>query len=182
MADSLRDQLLKSGIVQQTRKTRPPLDKKGGKKRGKRRGNAAKPGASQVGEADLARAWSMRAQAEAGERRRTREKAEAEARARKERLQRLRKVLDGKALNKSDADRVRHFEYGGKIRRVYVDAAQLAALNQGSLGVVQLKGSYVLVAPEVIEEVKTFAANHVALLVDPTADADDDGVPDDLIW
>ena len=183
MADSLREQLLKSGIVQQTRKNRPPRAKQGGKQGGKRRGNATrKPGANPVGEADLARAWAMRAQAEAGEKRRAKEKAEAEARARKERLQRLRKVLDGKVLNKPEADKVRHFEYGGKIRRIYVDDAQLAALNEGRLGVVQLKGGYVLVTPEVALQVREFAPDHVALLIDPDAAADDDGVPDDLTW
>lgn len=183
MADSLREQLLKSGIVQQTRKNRPPRDKQGGKPGSKRRGNTAKkPGSKPVGEADLARAWAMRAQVEAREQRQAREKAEAEARARKERLQRLRKVLDGKALNKPEADKVRHFEYGGKIRRIYVDVAQLAALNEGRLAVVQLKGRYVLVTPDVALQVRDFAPDHVALLADPNADADDDGVPDDLIW
>lgn len=183
MADSLREQLLKSGIVQQTRKSRPPRGKKGGKQGNKPRGNAShKSHADPVGEADLARAWAMRAHAESDERRRAKAQAEAEAKARKERLQRLRKVLQGKALNKPEAEQVRHFEYGGKIRRVYVDETQLQALNEGRLGVVQVKGSYVLVTHEVVVEVQAFAPESIALLVDPKARTDDDGVPDDLIW
>lgn len=131
---------------------------------------------------DLARAYAMRARAESSERKQAKAQAEAEARARKERLQRLRRILDGKALNKPEAEQVRHFEYGGKIRRVYVDDAQLEALNQGRLGVIQIKGSYVLVTRDVIDQVQGFASSHVALLVDPDAHDADDGVPDDLTW
>lgn len=179
MADSLRDQLLKSGLVKQTRKNKPARRKQGGPGHSK---NKATTHAGHEGDMDLARAWAMRKRAESAERRRAKAEAEAEARARKERLQRLRQVLQGKALNKADAERVRHFEYGGKIRRVYVDDAQLKALNAGDLGVVQLKGSYVLVTRAVIDEVQAFAPGHVALRVDPDAGAADDGVPDDLTW
>ncbi len=174
MADSLREQLLKSGIVKQTRKSKPPR-RKGGKHKPARPDTAS-------GDMDLARAYAMRARAESEERKRARAEAEAEARARKERKRRLREVLQGKALNKADAERARHFEYGGKIRRVYVDDAQWTALNEGRLGVVQSSGSHVLVTREVAEQVQAFAPDHVALLVDPDAGDADDGVPDDLTW
>lgn len=179
MADSLRDQLLKSGIVKQNRKSKPPRRKKGG---AHHHANKADPKAEASGDMDLARAWAMRARVESSERKQAKARAEAEAKARKERLQRLRKTLDGKALNKADAEHVRHFEYGGKIRRVYVDDAQLKALNKGDLVVIQLKGSYVLVTPEVADEVQTFAPQHIALRVNPAADKADDDVPDDLTW
>lgn len=179
MADSLREQLLKSGIVKTTRNDKPSRHKKGGRKR---HGDNAPVGATGDGEMDLAQAWAVRNRAETAERKRAKAEAEAEARARKERVQRLREVLQGKSLNKADAQQVRHFEYGGKIRRIYVDAAQLTALNEGRLGVVQVKGSHVLVTREVAEQVRAFAPGHVALLVDPDARNADDGVPDDLMW
>ena len=88
-----------------------------------------------------------------------------------------------KALNKAEADQPRNFEYGGKIRRVHVDAAQLAALNAGELGVVQQGGRYLLVSREIAEQVRAIDAHLVALLVDPNANGvGDDGVPDDLMW
>jgi uncharacterized protein YaiL (DUF2058 family) len=95
----------------------------------------------------------------------------------------VQKLLEGQALNKADADQVRHFEYGGKIRRVYVDAVQLADLNAGKLGIVQNSGRYLLVAQTVAEQVREVDPHLVALLVDPaTAGVDEDGIPDDLMW
>ena len=102
---------------------------------------------------------------------------------RRERKQQLKKLLDGCALNKADAEHARNFEYGGKIRRVHVDAAQLAAINAGELGVVQHGGRYVLVTRAVAEQVQAIDASRVALLIAPGGTGvDDDGVPDDLIW
>jgi uncharacterized protein YaiL (DUF2058 family) len=86
-------------------------------------------------------------------------------------------------LNKAEADLVRNFEYAGKIRRIHVDAAQLAALNAGELGVVQHAGRYLLVSRETAEQLREIDAGHVALLVSAEAvGTDDDGVPDDLMW
>ena len=95
----------------------------------------------------------------------------------------MRYVRRPKRKNASEADQPRNFEYGGKIRRVHVDAAQLAALNAGELGVVQQGGRYLLVSREIAEQVQAIDAHLVALLVDPNAGGiGDDGVPDDLMW
>lgn len=181
MGESLRDQLLRSGLAKPQRERTQPSARRKPRQPGRRADPSAAPD-KHGQELDLARAWALRERAESVERQRARAAAEAQARARKAMLQRLRDTLEGKALNRADAELVRHFEYGGKIRRVHVDAEQLAALNAGRLGVVQLKGSYVLVAREVAETVREFAADHVALLVGPDTDAPDDGVPDDLTW
>jgi uncharacterized protein YaiL (DUF2058 family) len=92
-------------------------------------------------------------------------------------------------LNVADAEHVRHFEYGGKIRRVHVSAEQLKALNAGELGVIQIDGRYSLVSAETALAAREILATHVALLVDPNAPVADDPysdplyqVPDDLIW
>lgn len=180
MAESLREQLLKSGIVKQTRKSAPPRRKND--RRGKPPHQRASSESSDRGEMNLAHAWALRGKAENEERRQAQARAEAEARERKERKRKLRQALAGKALNQPEAERARHFEYSGKIRRVYVDDAQWKALNAGQLGVVQSSGSYVLVTREVAEQVQAFAPGHVALLLDPGTDTADDGIPDDLTW
>jgi uncharacterized protein YaiL (DUF2058 family) len=161
MADSLRDQLLKSGIVKQVREEKRPV----------------------ADGIDLARAYAMRAQTEAGERKRAEQEAAEQARLRRERKQKIQQLLAGNTLNKAEADQPRNFEYGGKIRRIYVDAAQLAALNAGELGVVQQGGRYVLVRRDIAEQVGAIDARQLALLADPAAaGVGDDGVPDDLMW
>jgi uncharacterized protein len=186
MVDSLRDQLLKSGIVKQLKdekRQQQPQAKQGflhGK--GKPQHKPNKPARSQE-EMDLAKAYAMRAQTEAAERKRAEQEAAEQARLKRERKAKVQQLLEGNALNKADADQVRHFEYGGKIRRVYVDATQLAELNAGKLGVVQNGGRYVLVTQSIAEQVRDIDPHLLALLVDPsTGGVGEDGVPDDLMW
>ena len=189
MADSLRDQLLKSGIVKQVQQTRardqprpPPPGKPAKAAQARPPAPAARAPRSNQAEIDLAKAYALRAQTEAVERRRAEQAAAEQARLRRERKLQIQLLLEGQALNKAEAEHPRHFDYGGKIRRVHVDTAQLAALNTGSLGVVQQGGRYLLVTREVAERVQAIDPRQVALLVDPAAAAGDDGVPDDLIW
>lgn len=98
-------------------------------------------------------------------------------------------LLKDKSLNAEAADIARHFPYGGKIKRIYVTAEQLTALNAGELGVVQLNGRYLLVTAEVLAQSEAVFAASVALKVDPNAPAEEDPyadpqyhVPDDLVW
>jgi len=199
MADSLRDQLLKSGIVKQVQQDRvqqdrgrepkrTPLPAQAGKPANKNAkphqpSHAARPSRRDQGEMDLAKAYAIRAQTEASERKRIEQEAAEQARLRRERKLKIQQLLDGKALNKAEADQPRNFEYGGKIRRVHVDAAQLTALNAGELGVVQQGGRYLLVSREIAEQVRDIDSHQLALLVDPNAaSVGDDGVPDDLMW
>lgn len=138
---------------------------------------------------DLAKAYAIRAQKEKDERIAAEAARQEQARKRREARARLGEFLKDKALNDKDADIARHFPYGGKIKRIYVNAEQLRALNAGELGVVQLDGRYVLVTAAVLAEAETIFAPAVALKVDPNAPADDDPyadpefqVPDDLVW
>lgn len=190
MADSLRDQLLKSGIVKQVQPERSREPKRASLP-GKPARHGGKPGVkpqpSPAGRSqqdiDLAKAYALRAQTETRERKQVEQEAAEQARLRRERKQKIQQLLEGKALNKVDADQPRNFEYGGKIRRVHVDAAQLVALNVGELGVVQHGGRYLLVARDIAEQIRAVDAQQVALLVDPaTSGIGDDGVPDDLMW
>lgn len=184
MADSLRDQLLKSGIVKQVREEKRPNAPNSGRTPPHKKGSKGpKAQAASSEEVDLAKAYAIRARAEASERKQAERAAAEQARLKRERKQKIQQLLQGKALNKSDADQMRHFEYGGKIRRVYVDAAQLAALNGGELGIVQLAGRYLLVERTIAEQVRDIDSHLLALLVEPgSAGIGDDGVPDDLMW
>ena len=138
---------------------------------------------------DLGKAFALRAQKEKRERIEAEQLRQEEARQRREARARLEALLQGKALNDAAAEIARHFEYGGKIKRIYVNEAQLKALNAGELGVVQLNGRYLLVEACVLAEAETVFAAAVALKVDPSAPAGEDPyadpryqVPDDLVW
>ncbi|NYH47989.1 DUF2058 domain-containing protein [Xanthomonas arboricola] len=138
---------------------------------------------------DLAKAYAIRAQREKDERIEAERLKQEEARLRREAKAKLEELLKDKGLNHGDADIARHFPYGGKIKRIYVTADQLKALNAGELGVLQLNGRYLLVTAEVLADAEAVFAPSVALKVDPNAPAGEDPyadpqyqVPDDLVW
>ena len=211
MSDSLRDQLLGLGFKPAPKPERPagrkPTGPHGKPTHGKpahtRQGESgankpqqrpphkpgAKPGTRQREDMDLAKAYAIRAQREKDERIAAEVAKQEEARKRREARAKLTELVKDKSLNVADADIARHFPYGGKIKRIYVTAEQLKALNAGKLGVLQLDGRYVLVSIELIAQAEEIFPAAIALKVDPNAPAEDDPysdpqyqVPDDLVW
>lgn len=214
MSDSLRDQLLGLGFKPAPKPERKPQPGKpgqsshkpqarhpgkpvsaGGKgKPGPGRphgpgGQGAGKGGKRDADIDLAKAYAIRAQKEKDERIEAERLKQEEARLRREAKLRLETLLKDKALNDAGAEIARHFPYGGKIKRIYVNETQLKALNAGELGVVQLNGRYLLVTAEVLAQAEAAFAPSVALKVDPDAPAAEDPyadpqfqVPDDLVW
>jgi uncharacterized protein YaiL (DUF2058 family) len=215
MSDSLRDQLLGLGFKPSPKPERPAQHKSGKKPTGP--GGPARPDASgntkpaarkpPHGQArhapqgqgqgkprtrediDLAKAYAIRAQREKDERIVAEAAKQEEARKRREARAKLAELVKDKSLNDQAADIARHFPYGGKIKRIYVNEAQLKALNAGELGVLQIEGRYLLVDAALLAEAEAIFAPAVALKVDPNAPAGDDPyadpkyqVPDDLVW
>ena len=138
---------------------------------------------------DLAKAYAIRAQREKEERIEAERVKQEEARVRREAKAKFAELVKDKGLNDPAADIARHFEYGNKIKRIYVNEVQLKALNAGELGVVQLDGRYMLVTAELLAQAEAIFPQAVALKVDPNAPAGDDPyadpqykVPDDLVW
>src|SRR5690606_37922112 len=84
---------------------------------------------------DLAKAYAIRAQREKDERLEAERLKQEEARLRREARAKVDELIKDKGLNDPNADIARHFEYGGKIKRIYVNAEQLKGLNAGELGV-----------------------------------------------
>lgn len=161
---------------------RPPQGRPGG-----RPAHAGKPRSQE--DIDLAKAYAIRAQREKDERIAAEAARQEEARLRREARAKLAEAVKDKGLNVADADIARHFEYGGKIKRIYVTADQLKALNAGELGVLQLDGRYLLVDAAMLAQAEVIFPPAVALKVDPEANPDDDPyadpqyqVPDDLVW
>ncbi|HNR23648.1 MAG TPA: DUF2058 family protein [Steroidobacteraceae bacterium] len=184
MADSLRDQLLKTGLVQKLKaeaRAAAPVEAKG-------KADARKPGVRRPDamprkheEMDLAKAYALRERAEREQREQEKRAAEQRAKEKAERKRKLAALLDGQGLNDKDADVARHFPHGDKIKRVYCTPAQLAAINTGELAIVQHLGRYHIVPRALGEQVREVAPEALVLLCEPGA-VDDDGVPADLTW
>ena len=139
---------------------------------------------------DLAKAYAIRAQSEKDER------IAAERRSRKKRACAAKRAPSSPSWSRTrrstiaDAEIARHFPYGGKIKRIYVTADQLKALNAGELGVVQLDGRYLLVTRRAAgagrSDLRRRRSRSRSI---PNAPAGDDPyadpqyqVPDDLVW
>jgi uncharacterized protein YaiL (DUF2058 family) len=192
MSNSLKDALLGLGFKQAPAPTRQPKAEhrpkpKSKPVRGKPAPAPARPAAK--AEFDLGKAYALRAQQEKDERIAAEAARQEQARLRREARAALVALLDGKALNDPAGEQVRHFEYGGKIKRVHVTPEQLARLNKGELGVVQSEGRFVLVDAGTLARAKQLFAPAIALEVDPHAPppADDYAdpkyqIPDDLAW
>ena len=218
MSDSLRDQLLGLGFKPAPKPERPTGPKPGGPRPGgqaagkpqpRPHGNpqarphgkpsqrpgdrpgqkgGGKPGPRRE-EMDLGKAYALRAQREKDERIAAEAARQEEARLRRLARAQLAELVKDCTLNQADADIARHFPYGGKIKRIYVTAEQLRALNAGELGVLQMDGRYLLVSAEMIAQAEQIFPAAVALKVDPNATAEADPyadpkfqVPDDLVW
>jgi hypothetical protein len=184
MSDSLRDQLLALGFARRKPEPAPAAPKP--RPQGRREPpqssrppqHRSPPAAPR--EPDLAQAYALRERLEREAREQAQREAAEQVRLKKERKAKLGALLAGNALNDANAEHARHFEHGGKIRRIYVTPEQLAKLNAGELGVVQLAGRYLLVARECALAAAEIAGEALVLLPDPGVD--EDGVPADLVW
>lgn len=214
MSDTLRDQLLGLGFKPAPKPERKPDSRRDGRPQGKpgqgrpqagnKPGQGGKPthagkvaaGGQQRArkprsqeDIDLAKAYAIRAQREKDERIEAERQKQEEARLRREARAKMEALIKDKGLNDPEADIARHFEYGGKIKRIYVNAEQLKALNAGELGVLQQNGRYILVTAALLAEAEAVFPPGVALKIDPAAPVADDPyadpqyqVPDDLVW
>jgi uncharacterized protein YaiL (DUF2058 family) len=140
---------------------------------------------------DLAKAYAIRAQKEKDERIASERERQAEAARKREGKLKLAELLKLATLNDAGAEIARHFEYGGKIRRIYVTVEQLKAAERSvNLGVVQQGGRYHVVSAEDARSRECeLLPGVLALLVDPASTTGEDGyadpkfqVPDDLVW
>lgn len=196
MSNSLKDQLLGLGFKPASKPERKPeasvrpSPKAVQPKTTDRIGHGGKPKLRQTREEiDLARAFALRIQHEKREHDAAEQAKQMAAQQKKAAKEQVGKLLDGGILNAADAEIVRHFSYGGKIKRIYVTGGQLSALNAGELGVVQYNGRYCLTARETVLAVRALLPSLVALYCDGNEEVLPEGyddpkfqVPDDLIW
>ncbi len=126
----------------------------------------------------LAEAYKARAQAEQREQAAAKREREAAAAAKRARQAAAEALLEGKALNIADAEDSRYLEYGRKIRRVYVTPEQNQAITDGVLGIVQMKGRFLVVEAEVARAVRAAAPEFFALLLEEGDPAPEPPAPD----
>lgn len=194
---SLQDALLKSGLVDADKQKQ--TRKKHATARGKPRaagdlGERARPVRKKKqsrkknshGDSSLAKAYAARRKAEQAEKERAKQARVADQEARRKRNLELDNIADGKALNADEADQPRYFEHIGRIRRVLCTPEQRDRINSGELGIVSLRGRYLIVDPETLEKYRAVAPDLVPDLSGKEPEQMEEGdyppVPDDITW
>jgi len=189
---SLQDALLESGLASDDQKPKSGRSRKrdsGKSGRGggsRRRARDHRGGGNGPGSSDLERAWAARRRAEKAEKERIRQARLADQEARRKRNLELDRIVEGQARNVADAELPRYFEHLGRIRRVLCTSEQRDSINSGELGIVNLRGRYHIVEPEVLERYRAVAPDLVPDLSGAEPDDETGGeyppVPDDITW
>lgn len=178
MGSSLRDQLLKAGLVneQQVKQARSSKRKKA-----KRVGAQAGPDQESRRRAQQAAAEKARRDSELNRQR------QEEARRKAEENE-LRQLIHTNRIPRGEGDVAYSFLDGGSVKRIYVTADQQRKLAKGNLAVVRQDTGYELVLPEIAERIGARDESLLILFNKPGEDGDEDGdyadykVPDDLMW
>ncbi len=176
MSKSLQDQLLELGLARE-RPTRTPAKRR---KRPAQQSAGKKRAAATGSDANLSleEAYRLRQKHDKEQALAAKRRKQEEDRRRRELNEAIRAIVDPHRLNDPAAEEARYFMYKERIRKVYVTPEQLAAINEGGLGIVYLAGGYHLLAPEHIEAVRALSPEHVPDLGAACDGAEADGDAD----
>ena len=179
---SLRDQLLKVGLVDEKQIKKASRDKrkqdrqrrKGKTETSKQDTSPQQPALAKKIERDRALNRQLQAQAE-----------------RKAVAAQIKQLIETNRLPKDDdGDVPFNFADNNKIKRIYVSEAVRKQLSQGKLAIVRLDGRYELVPSTIVEKIRIRDEKCVILCNEPQVNSSDNAddpyadyrVPDDLVW
>jgi uncharacterized protein len=185
MNPSLREQLLKAGLVSEKRaKQAERSDSQHKHRQAKTRGGTPPPAAAPSRAAEQARSAKLLRDQELN--RKQQEKA-----ARKARAAELRQFVEQHRIARPESDDYFNFVDGGRILRIAVTAALRSSIVAGSLVIVRCDGRYDLVPSEAVARIRErdpdAVVEHASAEPAASAPAGDDPykdfvVPDDLTW
>ncbi|NEX22762.1 DUF2058 domain-containing protein [Thiorhodococcus mannitoliphagus] len=179
MGNSLQDQLLKTGLVDEQKLKQARSSKR---KQTKKTGKHATP------EQQQARQAAQRAQAEKAARDRELNRQRQEEAARRAAENEIRQLIHTHRVVRDGGDLAYNFMDGNTLKRIHVNKEQHAKLVSGALGIVRQDAFYEVVPLEIAVRVRERDASLVLVLNQPTDQDDSDDpyadykVPDDLMW
>lgn len=180
MGNSLQDQLLKAGLVnQQQLKQAKSSKRKTQQQRGKGKADPAE---------QQRRLDAQKAQAQKAERDRELNRQRNEDARRKALENEVRQLIHENRLVRDGAEIAFNFTDGTALKRLYVTAEQQRGLVGGKLALVRQDAFYELVGAKVADKIRERDASRI--LVQNAAGDEDDAddeyaeykVPDDLLW
>jgi uncharacterized protein YaiL (DUF2058 family) len=183
MSLSLREQLLKAGLVSEKQAKQAELQTSQ-QAHQRKKGSAPDPTPKQKAAAQQAAAAKIARDLELN--RKQQEKAERRARAAQ-----VRQLVEQLRVPRPESDDYYNFVDGGRIRRLQITPELRARLVAGTLAIVRYDGRYDLVPADAVERIRERAPD--AIVASPASGpaaataAEDDPykdfvVPDDLTW
>ena len=178
---SLHDQLLKVGLVDESRIKKARRDKrKQEKQRRKDKNEPTKQDTPQL----------QASQAEKVERDRKLNRQRQERVKRKALIAQIRQLVEKHRQPIGEGDIPFNFAHNKKIKRIYITETERERLSAGKLAIIKLDGRYELVPSSIVEKIRVRDEKCVILCnesqknknkneADPYADYQ---VPDDLVW
>ncbi|SCZ66366.1 DUF2058 domain-containing protein [Thiohalomonas denitrificans] len=177
MSSSLRDQLMKSGLVDE--KKAKAIDQS------KRKKAKQKP-KKQARGVDESRERHQQQQAEKAQRDRELNRRRQEETQRRAVVAQIKQLIEENRLPKRDGEIAFNFADGQKVKRLYINEQVHQQLTNGQAAVVKLHGQYDIVPRSVAEKIRERDESCLILCNEPGKDDDDPyadfPVPDDLMW
>lgn len=177
MSTSLKDQLLKAGLVKKNDTQRKPK---------KKAPTAPKKARNKVSENTLRTQRAMLDKAKKDKRLNEKRQAEAE---RKARYAQIKQLVDSAKLDRKEGEQSYSFTFKKKVKSIYVTADQHRALSRDQLAIIAMDGELFEIVPKkVAEQIATRESHRVIInKAVEASNAEDDPyadyqIPDDLTW
>ena len=179
MSLSLRDQLMKAGLVSEKQA------KQAGKQKQKQQRLEKK---GQVEVDDAIKQAALQAQAEKAARDQELNEQQKEKAEQKARAAQIKQLIESSRLPKLQSDDYYNFVDEKKIKRIAVNAMLRDKLSRGSLAIVRHGGAYEVIPREAALKIQERDAQRIVLLNVQSEGPDEDDpyaayqIPDDLMW
>ena len=187
MGNSLRDELLKVGLVSEERlKKKSPRPKRARAKAAKKGGGPATTAPAAIEKTDASARHVLRE----NQRRTARFVRDATLgggtvaeNAKRALRQRIQDLIERERVNDAQADVAYHFVKGKRIKRIYVTADQRVQLSSGEIVIAALEGNHHLLSPSAVEALLAMAPQTVVCAgAETDQDSEEHPVPDDVTW
>lgn len=193
MSQSVRDQLLQLGLVNEKRAKQAEKARRNEKRatrqveKRRKSGDKAAPEAPATTTAEATRARAEQALRSRAERDR---EADRKRRLKEEKAAlkaQIRQIIERRKEPRSNAEMPYNFVVGKKIKRIYVTKPLLDGLSAGQLAVVRMGEQFEVVRRDTAERLQQLDASVVVSLHERQATSDEDEyadkpIPDDLMW
>jgi len=179
---SLQDQLLKSGLVNQTKLKQVKAEK---------RKQTRKQQKNKVSVENEAKKLAEQARAKQVEKDRLLNEQRNQETAKKQQANQIAQLIETNKLPQDEDGIPYRFTDDNKVKDIYVSEAVRKKIISGRLAIVRAQQGYEVVASEVAEKIRQVEASIVVVLFESTQEATENSeddpykdyqIPDDLIW